>query len=129
MLYILVPLVFSISAACLKSVWIVGLTIVSILVLVATQPYAHKRENMWIFLFVGVCSVPINIYLLEIWCMQIVEVIVGREVSYYLGYIILILVLGSFEQIVMGILGKIIWKEQYDLSGLLKEEKEKGNVK
>ena len=77
-------------------------------------PAFKHRENICMFVIVAISSIPINIYLfrmlssMELIFNSLLVVNILRGILYYI-------VLLSVEEIVMGILTRMIWKKQYKI--------------
>lgn len=84
--------------------------------MVAVLSFTHKRENLWLFILCGICSIPINIFLVNEflpWKKYIFHSYHG--LSNILLMVGLTLICTSIEEILVAFVGRIIWKKQYDL--------------
>lgn len=103
------------------------LTIISILTIffcIGACDVCRKRENLWLFVLVGISVVPVNL-------------VMSMYVSDYLGYLwngsfimkiiyfsLIYAVLFCLEEIILGIIGRIIWKNQYSVWANAYEQEE-----
>jgi len=117
-----IPLALSVSAVLKKSVLLVVLLILVHFIIIKAIPSFRKYENIWMFLMVAVSSIPINIYVLYllndfgIIFESIFFVGILRCLYYYAALL-------CSQEIIMGIITRIIWKKQYGF--VLKEGNDK----
>ena len=117
-----ITLALSVSAVLKKSVLLVVLLILVHFIIIKAIPSFRKYENIWMFLMVAVSSIPINIYVLYllndfgIIFESIFFVGILRCLYYYSALLCL-------QEIIMGIITRIIWKKQYGF--VLKEGNDK----
>lgn len=104
-------MISGIAARTMSLFWFVVL-IVSILFIVAVVPWCRQHENMWLFVLTAIGSVPINITLTRyIIDMEIFETgfpVLGVLVTSLEIYLLLL----GIEEIIIGVLGRMIWKRQ-----------------
>ena len=115
-LFIWSPFLLAVIAAYYKSVWLVVVTVITMFIMVAVLSFTHKRENLWLFILCGICSIPINIFLVNEflpWKKYIFHSYHG--LSNILLMVGLTLICTSIEEILVAFVGRIIWKKQYDL--------------
>ena len=115
-LFIWSPFLLAVIAAYYKSVWLVAVTVITMFIMVAVLSFTHKRENLWLFILCGICSIPINIFLVNEflpWKKYIFHSYHG--LSNILLMVGLTLICTSIEEILVALVGRIIWKKQYDL--------------
>lgn len=93
-------------------VWIIG-TALSLFVLVALLPFCHRRENLWMFIFVAIFGLPINIYLSK----ECTPLLFGDDssIELFCYSALVFFVLFSIEEIVFATITRIIWRRQYKL--------------
>lgn len=108
------PMLLSILFLVHKRWWILGLCILSLFLLVATVPLFKKRESLYMFLLVAATGFPLNIKL-AYWLIS--ESYLGLNSLFgNLCYGALICcVLFSIEEIVFGVMTRLIWRRQYKL--------------
>lgn len=86
--------------------------IATLFFVVGTTSSCRRRENMWLFLLNIIGSIPINIALTR----QIMQLGIFDSGFPVIGAIIacleIYLILLSFEQLLIAIIGRIIWKKQ-----------------
>lgn len=115
-LFIWSPFLLAIISAYYKSVWLMAATVITMFIMVAVLPFTHKRESLWLFILCGICSIPINIFLVNEflpWKKYIFHSYHG--LSNILLMVGLTLICTSIEEILVAFVGRIIWKKQYDL--------------
>ena len=110
---LLIPAVFIILSYALKSpLWHIG-TALSLFLPVSFLDVCKRRENLWIFLFVAVYSLPFNI-----WVFKIVASFFSYSYSKFGTYVYALLVFFvafSVEELAFATITRIIWKRQYKL--------------
>ena len=110
-LFIWSPFLLAVIAAYYKSVWLVAVTVITMFIMVAVLAFTHKRENLWLFILCGICSIPINIFLVNEflpWKKYIFHSYHG--LSNILLMVGLTLLCTSIEEILVAYVGRIIWK-------------------
>ena len=104
-------MISGIAARTMSLFWLVVL-IVSLLFIVAVIPWCRQHENMWLFVLTAIGSVPINITLTRcVIDMGILETgfpVLGVLVTSLEIYLLLL----GIEEIIIGVLGRMIWKRQ-----------------
>lgn len=111
------PIVISIASAHYKMLWLIPVAVISMFVLVGTLPFCRKRENLWMFVLTAFCSIPVNWFLLtnfEIWK----NVLYSGGESRILTKIVIVeymMVLTGVEEIILGLLTRMLWRKQYKL--------------
>lgn len=109
-----IPAVLSLITVLKHSVVLLVLLIISHFIIIKFVPLFKGKENVWMFVFVAISSIPINFYimlLLNEWDLLFTSFFalgVLRCILYYL-------VLFSMEEIIMGITTRVIWRKQYKL--------------
>lgn len=109
-----IPAVLSLITVLKHSVVLLVLLIISHFIIIKFVPVFKGKENVWMFVFVAISSIPINFYimlLLNEWDLLFTSFFalgVLRCILYYL-------VLFSMEEIIMGITTRVIWRKQYKL--------------
>ena len=109
-----IPAVLSLITVLKHSVVLLVLMIISHFIIIKFVPVFKGKENVWMFVFVAISSIPINFYimlLLNEWDLLFTSFFalgVLRCILYYL-------VLFSMEEIIMGITTRVIWRKQYKL--------------
>lgn len=111
------PIVISIASAHYKMLWLIPVAVLSMFVLMGTLPFCRKRENLWMFVLTAFCSIPVNWFLLtnfEIWK----NVLYSGGESRILTKIVIVeymMVLTGVEEIILGLLTRMLWRKQYKL--------------
>ena len=98
-----------VAAAMMHTIPVYVLLAASLLFFVKVMPFCRKRENLWMFFLVAVCTVPMN-----------VSIIIGftgtfRFILRLLFCPLAYLVLLSVEEIIMGCTARRLWHRQYRL--------------
>lgn len=107
----------SLLAAHVQSLWLAAATGFLIFIFVAVVPYCRKRESLWVFLLIGAASIPINLFILGKYDLWIYLTASGEKhgIVYYMSLIEYTLLLSSIEEIIGGLIARLIWKRQYKL--------------
>lgn len=104
-------MISGIAARTMSLFWLVVL-IVSLLFIVAVIPWCRQHENMWLFVLTAIGSVPINItltrYVIDMGILETGFPVLGVLVTSLEIYLILL----GIEEIIIGVLGRMIWKRQ-----------------
>lgn len=113
----MIPFGVSVIAVYIQSVWLTVAAIVLVFILVSILPICHGYENMWVFIMIAYIAIPINLFILIEYGSWINFVFVGSNggFTYFMSLIQYILILSSIEQILAGLIARIIWKRQYKL--------------
>jgi len=112
----LVLFLISLVAVCTKCWWLIIVNILLMYLLVAKLPVCHRRENVWLFVLTAISSVPINVkatWILLYYGLLSSGIPILGEI---LGVIQIYLLLFTVEEMVIGIVGRYIWKKQYGIS-------------
>ncbi len=91
------------------------ISVILIYLFVGFCKICRKRESLWIFLLVAVIMIPFNICMIRAVLSYIGEY---REIRWFvkLGVCpLLYIVMFCIEEIICGIIGRLIWKRQYVL--------------
>lgn len=86
--------------------------ILSVLFIVGVVPGCRQHENMWLFVLTAIGSMPINIslthYIIDFGIFETGFPVLGIVVTSVEIYLLLL----GVEEIVIGVLGRMIWKKQ-----------------
>lgn len=107
-----IPLVISMISVIKQSVLLFGLFVVAHFVVVRIFPAFKHRESIWMFIMVALSSIPINIYILILlneWGDIFNSWIIVNIFRYAMCYIVLL----SMEELIMGVITRLIWRRQY----------------
>lgn len=86
--------------------------LIAIVFLVAAEQECRGNENFWLYVLLGVSSIPLNIEI-SYRISQIIKYIVGYSNLYLcLVFVLLMALLFNLEEIFIGIVGRVIWKKQ-----------------
>lgn len=88
------------------------LAVLSLFVIVGTVPLFRRRESLYMFIFVAIAGVPINIGL-SYWLVSEGLVSAGFVIGDILWGMLLCCVFLSVEEIIFGVVTRMIWKRQY----------------
>lgn len=111
MLLLGVPFVLSIAAVCSKSL-LIGVLSIFAMFLSLCLPVCKNRESLWTFFLTTITTIPINIFLVK----AIVDFIYSEHILLYITKgICIYLVILSLEQLLFGIITRIIFRRQYKL--------------
>ena len=107
-----IPAALSCATVLKCSVWLLSLWVVAHFIIIGVVPTCKGRETVWMFTVVAFSSVPINIYILLL--MNKLGVLFGSmPILGVLRCILYYAVLLSVEEIVMGVVTRLIWRKQY----------------
>lgn len=110
----LLPAVLSVVFLAKQSVIFLLLCVLSLFIVVGTVPLFRKRESLFMFILVAIAGLPVNIRL-AYWLVFDGFISSGFLVGDILWMAFLCCVLFSVEEIVFGIITRMIWKKQYRL--------------
>lgn len=113
-LLILLIFLFSLSiyASIKGSLILIIVTIASVFLSVSVVPVCRKRESLWMFVFIAIVGFPINVYVISYWLMAFkiyLDILIIEILLAGLCYCLLL----SIEEIVIGLLTRLIWQKQY----------------
>lgn len=108
------PAILSISFLINQS-WIILLfCILSLFTIIGMVPIFKRRESLYMFTLVGVTGLPINIRL-SYWMVSEEFISSGFLIGNILWGALLCCVFFSIEEIVFGVVTRMIWKRQYKI--------------
>ncbi len=117
-LLITLPVVVAVLAVHFRILVLIPLTGVLMFVLVAVLPFAHKHENLWLFLMCATSSIPINLFLLTE-CNEWKYYLCINADKKFLSFFVMVeglLILTGVEEVVIGFIGRMIWRRQCRLN-------------
>lgn len=106
---IAVPIVLAIIAAIKASIILSILSILLTIIDVAVLPVCKNNENVWTFFMTVLTVTPINIKIIVHFIQGNVNLFIGIVMGLLLYFIML-----SIEEIIAGVIVRIIWPKQYD---------------
>lgn len=111
----LLPISMSIVGAIKHSTVPIILLPITLLIAVALTPWAKKRENTWMFLLVAVSGIPVNVVLIR-WLFEL-SIFESHFflLTLFRGVALYIMLL-SAEELILGVVTRMIWKNQYKIS-------------
>lgn len=111
----LLPISMSIVGAIKHSTVPIILLPVTLLIAVALTPWAKKRENTWMFLLVAVSGIPVNVVLIR-WLFELPIFESHFFLLTLFRGVALYIMLLSAEELILGVVTRMIWKNQYKIS-------------
>ena len=113
--FALIPLLFSVAFVFYQSVLLTVLMIISSFVIVGTVPIFKKTQNIWMFLIVSVTVIPVNSYMIcAIFSLGSLEDY--NLFNKILYGAMLYRVFFSVEEILFGVITRLIWRNQYKIN-------------
>ena len=113
--FALIPLMFSVTFVFYQSVLLTVLMIISPFVIVGTVPIFKKTQNIWMFLIVSVTVIPVNSYMIcAIFSLGSLEDY--NLFNKILYGAMLYCVFFSVEEILFGVITRLIWRNQYKIN-------------
>lgn len=106
-----IPLIFSVLAVLKNSIFMFLAYIVVHFIIMKFIPVFKSYENIGMFVLVAFSSIPINIYIVKLLLNMILLVEIAPFISALKGILYYMVVL-SIEEVIMGILTRVIWKNQ-----------------
>lgn len=101
------------TAFLLNQSWLILLLcILSLFIIVGVVPLFRKRESLYMFILVAAAGLPINIRL-SCWLVSEELISSGFLIGNILWGALLCCVFFSVEEIVFGVVTRLIWKRQY----------------
>lgn len=95
--------------------WIILLfCILSLFIIVCIVPMFRKRESLYMFILVAIAGLPINIRL-SYWLVSKGFISSGFLVGDIIWGVLLYCISFSVEEIVFGVITRMIWRRQYKL--------------
>lgn len=110
-----IPLLLSVAFVFYQSVLLTVLMIISSFVIVGTVPIFKKAQNIWMFLIVSVTVIPVNSYMIcAIFSLGSLEDY--NLFNKILYGAMLYCVFFSVEEILFGVITRLIWRNQYKIN-------------
>lgn len=94
--------------------WVLLICAVMLFVIIGVCPLFKKKENLWMFLFVAAASLPVNVRL----SLLLFEYGIIESDILWFGVICAILlscILFSLEEVIFGIVTRLIWRKQDEI--------------
>ena len=110
-----IPVALAVAFSIRQNIVFLLTVILSLFIIVGTVPLFKRRENLWMFVFVGLAGLPVN----AVFSYNIVkDWLVDTSFSFtnFLFVITLCCIFFSIEEIVLGVITRIIWPKQYRLA-------------
>lgn len=108
-----VPFAFSVAAIGCRKIWLLAIAALLIFLIIGATPLLRKRANLWMFLFVGISTLPVNAY----GAYKIMELMDLRFfLQGILWWVVLFCLLFSLEQLVFGLAARLMFPRQAEPS-------------
>lgn len=108
------PAVLSVSFLVNQSWTTLLFCILSLFTIIGIVPIFKKRESLYMFVLVGIAGLPINIRL-TYWLVSEEFISSGFLIGDILWGALLCCMFFSVEEIVFGVITRMIWKKQYKI--------------
>lgn len=112
-------MVLPVGLTIISIIWDTDILIIPVLICiflaVALIPGFRHRENLGVSILTAICGLPFNIRL-SYYCVH--EVFFLNGLGEVLYFILFMLILFSLEEIVLGVIARLIWPRQYRFSFL-----------
>jgi hypothetical protein len=112
---LIIPVILSWDAVRLHSLILMVLAVLAHFGALRLTPVCKRRESLWMFLLVALSTIPLNLHLLAEYGDLVGVSRNSGIIALSLLSIIWYDVLLSVEEIIMGIITRLIWKKQYKL--------------
>lgn len=100
-----------------QSWFVLWICVLSLFVVVGAVPLFRRRESLYMFLLVAVAGLPINIRI-SYWLVSRSFFSMGIFIGDVLCVMLLCCVFFSVEEIVFGVITRLIWRRQYKIKVL-----------
>lgn len=88
------------------------ISVMVLLFLVASERECRGRENFWIYVLCGFSAIPANIEAAYRISLMLEGFLFHGKLSGVLMFVLILALLFNLEEMVMGIIGRVIWKKQ-----------------
>lgn len=114
-LVMLIPFTTAVTAVLFQFWILLPVVLISVFYAVSTLSFAHKRENLWLFLLGTISFAPLNLFAaIEYPVLQEILLIdMNIEFLHVISVIETALMLTCIESIILGYFGRMIWRKQY----------------
>ncbi len=115
-----VPLAVSTLGAVLHSVLLMASTVPLLFGMVHVLPFCKKRESLYMFSYCAFTMIPINILMIRV----VIPILLPDESALRgaMWSVILFIVFLSVEEIILGILTRLLWPRQYKVPDFFDDE-------
>jgi len=93
------------------NIWHIGLFVAAIYLFVAYSNECRGIESIWIFMLVAIGFIPINVAF-EMRFYEYIFVLTSGVIGKILATMMVYTILFSLEEIIAGLIGRILWKNQ-----------------
>jgi len=110
----MIPLIVSILFYFTSKTYMLLISVIFLLLLVAFLPVCEKRENLWMFVFSSVSLLPANIrfsVLVSQWAEK--ELYLNSSFVKIIVFLLALHILFCMEQIILGFITRLLWRRQY----------------
>lgn len=111
-LLFLVPFLFSLFSLRWDSIPMGVISLIMAFCIIGVLPLCRMRQSIWLFVVSAFITTPINLLLIQKMGIWIILLGAFNRFTYYLIVIELLLLLLSIEEIVFGLIGRLIWRNQ-----------------
>ena len=109
-----VPVLISGLSICIDKYFCVFISILMLFLCVSMSKVCAGHESIYCFVFIALLSIPINVEM-TIWSWSVIRYIFTDTLILKLLYIpMFYIIILSFEEIVLGVIGRMIWRHQND---------------
>ncbi|MCR5249207.1 MAG: hypothetical protein K6E50_01225 [Lachnospiraceae bacterium] len=111
-LVLICPVVALLLSTCMKNLPLILLSLAALYAGISISSLSRKQEGLWLFVLTGIATIPVNILLslrvCEVSEYMWSELLLSKLLFFPLSYAVLL----SFEEITLGLLGRIIWRDR-----------------
>lgn len=111
-LLFLVPFLLSLFSLRWDSILMGVISLIMAFCIIGVLPLCRMRQSIWLFVVSAFITTPINLLLIQKMGIWIILLGAFNHFTYYLCVIELLLLLLSIEEILFGLLGRLIWRNQ-----------------
>ncbi len=112
LLAVIVPLLFSVLSVIFKSYYLIVAAVISLFGIIGIMPVFKRHENLWMFVLSTIVFMPQNLMIVYYFIREDIYGFIMNELVGFLVFCSLF----SVEQIVLGVVTRILWRRQCRLS-------------
>lgn len=113
LILLFLPAIFSLFAAIYSNAFLLVFSIIIMFAFVFLLPIAHGRENLWILILSAITLSPVNIRMIT-YIVFDTSYLDYSKFTVFLASVLIFFVLLSVEEIIFGIVARIMRPHQYD---------------
>ena len=111
-----VPVLISGLSICIDKYFCVIISILVLFLCISMSKICTGYESLYCFVFIAFLSIPVNLEL-TIWSWSVIRYFFADTLLLKLLYIpMFYIIILSLEEIVIGVIGRIIWRNQNDFT-------------